>query len=247
MMKLAFLLALVVASEGTPQHQEPKRGDSAKREAHSQEAVATPSLPPVRHDSAPRADSNSRKLGTEPHKPDSIRITDWIVAAFTAVLGLVACLQLWLLYRQYVATHRPRLVVRQASDVFENGRHFVEFTIANDGGTSAKIVESGAALLLRESGRSLPARPLEETVELVPSQPIRAGKSILVRWQDKWTTKSFGEVRNESGGGTNLFFIGHINYRDGAGTVRRMGFFRQYSWETGRFRNTNDPDFEYAD
>ena len=181
------------------------------------------------------------------------RYTFWL-AMFTGALVLLTAATVFIgvrqgkqIEREFVATFRPRLKLRQASSILEDGRYSVEFSIANDGGTSATIIGSRAAIMLKESGKALPPRPLEEAVEAVEAQTVNAGSSIVVRWSDQYTTKRLVEATNQPGGTTNLFFVGDITYRDGTGTVRRIGFFRVYSWENLRFRTIEDPDFEYAD
>jgi hypothetical protein len=205
-------------------------------------------------DSSQKADSHTAITHVEP-KPSAKQptaddkiasYTGWLTA-FTALLAVVAVLQLALLRKQFVATFRPRLIVRQVSGVLENGQYFVEFSVANDGGTSARIIESRATLILRERDKALRARPFEGATEVVSPQTVKAGSSIVIRWRDEQTNKNFAGARNESAGATNLFFAGYIGYRDGAGTVRRMGFYRMYSWDNFRFRPVGDPDFEYAD
>jgi hypothetical protein len=153
---------------------------------------------------------------------------------------------------EFIATHRPKLVVRELymppSTIMQNA--MVRYVIANVGSGSAEIVESH--VMIQRIDRNDVLRPLESIKgeNSIGSASIEAVTHI-VRTQDSMVTHQSLIVQHmRVGRGQDvpeLFFRGFIIYADKNGLKRRTAFCRQYDFGAHRFRIVDDPDHEYAD
>jgi hypothetical protein len=148
-------------------------------------------------------------------------------------------------HRDFLATHRPRLRVRnfvlKPSDYDPAGPWMGQFYVSNVGGTEAKIVNSHCeAVRLRD----LPMeRPYEGRLGnnpiggFLPSGSSRP--AIFLAPSDL--------ARNISGG--ELYLMGWIDYLDDVGIHRRTAFCRHYTKRDGglRFYAVDDPDYEHEE
>src|SRR2546430_386189 len=99
-MRLLLVLSLVGSQASSPAQVQTNGHDSPKHEARSKKDLAAPTAVTEGRDAAALADSNSKRIGADPAKADSIKITDWIVALFTVVLGFVGVFQIILMVKQ---------------------------------------------------------------------------------------------------------------------------------------------------
>lgn len=170
--------------------------------------------------------------------------------------------------QQYLAEHRPKLVLK---DVFFSGdTEFgeVSFEIANSGGVIASITGGFIALDFvadpREfkafEGRSL--EPLDKHTGFLPGAPrpfaIRTRPLMQQQLATMRETLPFPDVREAarrdgapSWPGRPLYFFGIIYYTDERGqefgVTRASVFRRRWNPEIGSFERTGNPDHEYAD
>jgi hypothetical protein len=206
------------------------------------------------------------------HEPFWVATFDDPVATFTFVLAIVtlcllgANLLLWLSTRgalklardEFNATHRPKIVLRQAVPIDDDDGPALLYTLVNIGDAPATIDESWvlAEFYCRPTPRALRAAghdDLGKTVfasgeardfSLPIGEPVMAlimGLNIEAEHR-----QALGPIVNLDAFG-DLYFAGAINYLDAAGN-KRTSVFRRY-WDRQRrgFFRSENPDQEYAD
>ena len=152
---------------------------------------------------------------------------------------------------QFLATHRPRLIVR---NVWIDGLN-VGYVLVNTGSTSATVTESHIAVEYTEAGVNV--------IPLVASGwndlgnvNIAAGQTLYLSQEipgDMHVAIMHPEIRrimtdqHPRGMVGDIYFAGAITYADDAGIARSTVFRRQWIQTSGRFFRVNDPDQEYAD
>jgi hypothetical protein len=198
-----------------------------------------------------------------------------LIAIFAAVLSC-ATIRLWrstknlwrASERQFVASNRPKLIVRQVVPKFQghsaqsiNTSGFL--SVANVGGSDAWITESDAKILrtdlpLHQSGLFSEERRPDNfaTGSIAPGGTLRVEFSSRI-WRPDSATGMFESIDNGAASETslpttlrdptNVYLIGWIRYRDKNGTERATGFCRIYRASDGRWMRVHDPDHEYED
>jgi hypothetical protein len=154
----------------------------------------------------------------------------------------------------FVATHRPNLVIRSVgyeereADGFPSG--VVTFLIANTGKSDAIIEEASFLAWQPKPGEDRAAKPpYAKPTGNWPTGKIRDGD--VVEWEHNgeerlWAILSEAKDSNTA---VRLFFLGYIVYSDVAeGEDRghyRMGFCRAYDGKRFCPEERPDPDYEY--
>ncbi len=163
--------------------------------------------------------------------------------------------------KEFISTHRPRLIVRRVSVDTVRGTGIsdvlkVEFVVANIGDTKAKIIEMSTRIWFPESSLNLPAVPPygESTY---PGRSFESGASgpmthidsaeMLARFQSQIKLAAFTAVDGGSDSGPAFLFIGYIVYEDELKRKCRTAFCRIYNFATQRFDPIPHPDYEYQD
>jgi hypothetical protein len=218
--------------------------------------------------------------GTEFYGPFfgvKVKITDALLVIFTAILAIfTGCLyfstrKLWkageeqmritrdslhLAKEEFIATHRPRLIVRSVTLLpprhpslpIEPGEPIqIEWAVVNVGNTPAKIIEGNATHLV--GGQSFNARTpySSERNNMTGIALIPGGAYTFVLQADGVDVQNPAQLDIISRGGMVIYFFGFIMYQDDIGNVRRTAFCRRYDPIVGRFRLVDDPDYEYTD
>jgi hypothetical protein len=143
---------------------------------------------------------------------------------------------------EFFATHRPHIIMRNASVIKENLESKILYTLVNTGGSDATITESWV---------------ITEVVS--PVQPIRnlrcaghndLGAIELKAGEDRDFTHTVSEdncfdLGFTDGENDRFYFTGSIRYHDPMGTMRTSVFRRRY--KNGNFSRSDDQDHEYAD
>jgi hypothetical protein len=183
-------------------------------------------------------------------KPDSY------VALFTGLLFVSTCLLWWttkqtvtLARQEFLATHRPRIVVR-----------YIEWPAYNDEPRAVAfvhIVNVGVGdAIIEEFGGELARRDTKEKVWLTPGadglpKAIERFKLIsgqrhkfTVRAKTTYTDQDIFDDVMES---IELCVFGAIRYRDGSGIARETGFFRVLDSKSEKFIPSEDEGEEYQD
>jgi hypothetical protein len=180
------------------------------------------------------------------------KYTLWLTV-FTGGL-FVATLFLWgatigqlrHLRREFVATHRPRLRIRQVEFMGNADEPAIEFTIVNVGETTATIVESSVRPWIPTIGKALPGRPPYAPPTTRPrTTTLKNGEEV--RWvetdaPDNWHLH-FASVYED----LSTVLLGYIVYADDMGILRRTGFCRQRTANESCFEPVTNPDYEYED
>ncbi|MCX7192358.1 MAG: hypothetical protein NTY60_01810 [Proteobacteria bacterium] len=165
-------------------------------------------------------------------------------------------LQRW----QYLATHRPKLIIRRIwldegdGDYFSQGSRCpqIQFNIANIGGSLATIIESNATFAKIEG--TFPAIPPysvdTNTIKCTIREAGQSDPTEILDIEDVEVSRDVRSWRGKTitgGDSSPYYFLGYIQYRDGIDIVRRMAFCRRYNPATKRFVEIDDPEYEYAD
>jgi hypothetical protein len=193
---------------------------------------------------------------------------DWFVALFTAALvGVTVALvrstnRLWEAgEKQFVATNRPRIIVRfvQGPMTDAEGRVSATVTIANTGPTDAKIIAIGCDIAFRRDFRWM----CNVDGEPKPIAPItlRSGQRHMLDIEARegndddvgnfYINWGFMRAADETTEGARSFgalcVVGEIVYRDDIGTERHTSFLRLYEPDSRRWIRDTDPSHEYED
>jgi hypothetical protein len=168
-----------------------------------------------------------------------------------------------LLEKSFLFTHRPKLIVRNVvikrgiadgkdDPFYENALLAGQFYVQNMGDSRATITESGCWLYWKQNEVSLPGLPMRRPYEgkngnnpLSVGAVLLPGESLTAIFQsDDYLMTEAQRVRE---GNWPLYVMGWIEYKDDAGTQRRIAFCRKYDGSKRRFVSETDPDYEHAE
>jgi hypothetical protein len=172
-----------------------------------------------------------------------VRVTGRQARLTTAALNLAR--------QEFVATHRPRVVLRyiEGPDEDKEGRQFFCATFVNIGANTAIIEAFGADLAKRsdETGRWAPPGLDAEPKEISPIV-LTCGQrhTFIVTANDVPEALVEIQIFREGVSDYQLCAVGVIRYRDGNGVARDTGFFRVLDDE-GRNFVLSDSEMEYQD
>ena len=182
-------------------------------------------------------------------------VASLIIAAFTGTLWIATIQQGKLTFasvelarREFVSTHRPRLVVRfiQGPMYDANGHECVSVTIVNVGGSPAIIEAFGGDLARRNSkGEWVPPGLNATPKNIHPITLISGQRRTFTVTANKPYTDA--EIAADALDEHELCAVGAVNYRDGNRVSRETGFFRIYDESSRRFIAPNNTEFEYQD
>lgn len=268
-MKVCLILTLLL---GVLVHAVPKQTDKTKPDQNNgySERVADPN-----QSSAPISGPSSEKKKDSPDKkPQGVSwcqeifkplFDNWPLVA-VAIWGIiVAARTLRSVQTQVALQFRPKMIVRKieleyGSLAVEGKPARVNYTVANIGGTEAKIVREygfiGYADVPRFSGY-----PQKATRMTPPSHtqafdrsgaiPLKAGEDrrlsidLTHEMFDKVTQIQMNTYQGQRSG---IFSIcAEIQYADGVGILRKTGVRRTLDLDTWRFIADQDSEDEYAD
>jgi hypothetical protein len=205
-----------------------------------------------------------------------------VIAVYTYTLWHVGSSQLGavvtqieLARREFVSTHRPRIILREAriGTVKEGERLNVFFVLANIGESAGTVIRSVVDIeIVREN--QPPVRGLNsiESINEIGTLTLAPGEARLIRFaalQKRpnsseapiWEAERFGAKRrytqtsmDPAGLKVSRYYdftiqiYGQFLYEDSDGLQRRTAFRRQLIPERQRFyRLEDDPDLDYAD
>lgn len=185
--------------------------------------------------------------------------TKWLVYV-TVVLALIAIWQgvqlrrsVNLARKEFISTHRPKIILRDATSEQHMGELIVvDYILANIGETPAKIVTRALNVNVFKGWGFAPDNlPAVDSVDSdIDSIPLKPGeqvhlsfKSPTLRWSgDNDTCHEF--IEPEYG----MFFSGQIIYEDDNRTRRHTGFRRKFSLDQHRFLPVDGGrHYEYQD
>ncbi len=145
--------------------------------------------------------------------------------------------------REFISTHRPKLILRDAyaTEEVRGERFVVLYTIANVGGSGARIIQSALDVMLLRGGdlRLLPHSLGRNDIGDIRLEPGEQYTHDFVS-APQWVWPIPANLR--------LWFMGHIVYVDDADVQRHVGIFRCYDSASRRFFSSkNEPVFDGLD
>ena len=187
------------------------------------------------------------------------------VAGFTWTLwrtsksqGSLAQQSIDLARKEFISTHRPRIILRAAytGDLKEGHIIPIRLHIANIGETKGKIVSS-TLRITEMPGDQRPAGGAPFELENFMDQTeLEAGGSMLMpaglsvpkwnadRFLKKWRMTTEGPQPYRT---FQIWLTGQMIYIDDLGIPRRTSFYRVLDPERQRFYTVDEPDLDYAD
>jgi hypothetical protein len=178
-----------------------------------------------------------------------------VIAAFTGTLWIATSRQgqltldsLELTRKEFISTHRPRVIVRfiQGPMYDANAHEFVSVTIVNVGGSPATIDAFGGDLARRNSKGEWAPPGLNATPKNIHPVTLISGQrhTFTVTANRPYTD---AEIVADALDEHELCAVGAVNYRDGNRVSRETGFFRIYDESRKRFIAPDNTEFEYQD
>ena len=152
---------------------------------------------------------------------------------------------------EFLATHRPRVIVRsvrcgEAMGNVPEPPLQLDIIMANVGLTPAIILKISASLMHVPSGILPPGPPYAEhsatmiTLNVGEPEPF----SAFIRGD---IVKEF-DLADGFGNATTFFFcLGYLIYEDALNRRYRTAFVRRYNASIKRFSTVDDPEYEYQD
>lgn len=155
--------------------------------------------------------------------------------------------------REFLATHRPKIILRDATSVQDMGELIiVKYTLVNVGDTEAKIL-AGALDLRVYTGMDFEPDNLptvDEDESDIKTITLKCGEQVNLLYTSptlKWMTDNYtcDEFADPAAG---MHFYGQIVYQDALGTRRHVGFRRKFSHNQKRFLPVKSgTHYEYQD
>lgn len=193
---------------------------------------------------------------TDPNKLTAVATV--VIAFFTGTLFFATFGQLKHLRREFLSTHRPKIVIHSVEITHDKAAGSAGETIGasvvyfNIGDTPARIKEINAQITRRplplQSGLGLGIGTRLSSLP-VPKKPIISGTPNYFGIFSKHTLENERHIERaaqDGGRGGALICLGQIVYEDGRGVRRETGFCRRLDTKTARWVSMDHPEYEYA-
>ncbi|SRR5579885_62145 len=186
----------------------------------------------------------------EDHNGAISALATFAIAVFTLTLyitsreqGRLALQSIQLAREEFVATHRPHIVVYGFDDQGDGQKpHFVQFRYVNKGSARAYVTEIGSALIPSKSITMAADFTDFKVKKFAPPVEVKSGNSGFALTDD---TIDLMQLMMADRDGA-VFCAGYIIYRDDNGTLRRTGFCRSYDPPRHRWMKVEDEEYEYS-
>jgi hypothetical protein len=174
----------------------------------------------------------------------------------------IATLQAETASKSFIATHRPRLVVRQVGYVeyvaTPASEIAIRYAVHNVGDSQARILGISENVWLPAATENLPSVPPYKSMtpknvvlnsgdwlafEYKPPVEMQEQLGFLLGFLGQ-VDASAKEVQSDA---EPILFLGNVVYANELGNLRTTAFLRRYNAATGRFDSINHPDYEYQD
>lgn len=177
------------------------------------------------------------------------------IAVFTIVLAYVTSRQARLTKdavdlgrAEFIASHRPKLVVRQVEftglDANDDSRFTMRCAVANIGDSEGRLIDGryhvefsdGSEFKPIENGDKFDAYTIAPGAEvhILMTLNMDDGAAIALALADQHASAP------------RPYFRGYLLYQDRDGVARRTYFSRRYEPASKRFMPTSDPDYDQA-
>jgi hypothetical protein len=177
-----------------------------------------------------------------------------ILALATMGLGASTIIQINLARSEFLSGHRPKIRIKHVWLISEMLVYDEPFTVrvvcVNRGRSDAFMVDYNIGFFVVRRGRGIPVDPQIPAVLISGKLP----SGISLPFPDISHQITHDEeigIRNQM---ADLFCLGSVHYKDGAGRIRTTGFCRKLDLTStilrvGRltFRPVEDTEFEYTD
>jgi hypothetical protein len=176
------------------------------------------------------------------------------IGVFTYVLARVTNRQakltregIELTRKEFVATHRPRVIIRfiQGPFVSDDNRQFIWVIVANIGDSATDIEEFGGDLARRRGTHWLTPGAAGDPKRIEPITLMSGQRHVFT----VTAKRPYGdaEIFSDATGASELCAFGAIRYRDDNDVLRETGYFRVYDSERDAFLPSKDESEEYQD
>jgi hypothetical protein len=181
-----------------------------------------------------------------------IAISMVVIAAFTIVLAVVGYVQARLIRKsidlarqEFIATHRPRIIVRFVQGPVDDGKEpeFVWVSIANVGEAPATITAVGYGLARRKGRNNWLPPGLAAGLQDISPTVLDCGGRLRFKVSAQDVTNEAAASALHDG---ELCAVGQIRYQDGNGRRLEMAFLRVHDGQ-GNFTPSDNPEDEYQD
>jgi hypothetical protein len=237
-----------------PQQQEPSRSDppsTTDQHGTEQFPFVVKIIPPPKTEREAAPDAADRNTKTT---------NGWgVLDINTAILAAIGALQLGVFLwqgiqlkrsvdignREFIATHRPRLVVRftQSDAIKPNEKAGVQLIVDNAGASDAHVMAMAGDIGQKRGADWIP--PWVWPNGVPEERLLKAGERSIFKVTATWPL-SVGDIAEIESGRNKLMLVGAFKYRDGNNVVRYTGFYREFNWEEREFRKIiPTPDKEY--
>lgn len=192
---------------------------------------------------------------------DPLALYTAVLTLFTGILG-VSTILLWretrasvrLAREEFVASHRPRIIVREVHEPITYGPTMfaISFTLSNIGETRGTVIDCNVfgEFAYTPTFLDVPRPRKEPRIDPFPnvrSIPLAAGESITMGFPFHGVMTNDFRIQKLADPNELPFFVGRIVYVDDNQVRRNTVFRRRYDPATRRFRAWDDPELEYAD
>lgn len=253
-------------SDESPKHQPAEQHNQTtqhnKAAANNPASAVKKNESEVHNDHPQQVNPNAQdKLDTDRELVEYTRQLAFFTAALvgaTVLLGIIGVWQGWLTRNviglareEFVASHRPKIILRNVSVIEEDGVDKILYSLVNIGESKATIVNSwilGEFIIRGEVIRNMRCAGHDDlgNVELAPGEnrdfiyvvPTDVGASLYMKL-------GRDAIRMTLYKDADFYFAGSIRYADDLGNIRTSVFRRKF--DNGGFYRTDDPDHEYAD
>jgi hypothetical protein len=153
--------------------------------------------------------------------------------------------------QEFVATHRPRVILRYIQGPFYNdeGHQFIWLTFVNTGANDATIEAFGGDLAYRGGFNEAWESPgLDAALKDIDSITLVCGQRHVFTVTAKTSSNTDEAISKSAWPGFQICAVGQLRYKDGSGISRHTGFFRVLDDEGVNFVvSKHDSEMEYQD
>jgi hypothetical protein len=151
---------------------------------------------------------------------------------------------------QFLATHRPRIVVRGVSLDEEGGlstgrRLKIQIPFTNQGNTDAQVRQFAARTFLVPRIDQINVGNEFHIIDTSGMAPLTSGTHAIVGILTEMTF-SGADILQLRQGSAFLLCVGYVQYGDDSGGLRATGFARCLQPESSRFTPISDPEYEFS-
>lgn len=139
----------------------------------------------------------------------------------------------------------PKLTIRQVAYKEDDDWPEIQFTVINEGGSTATIGKSAVTAWVHTRNVAFPPVPPYEGPPIDIPNEMGPGMEKRVTYRDSSEDFSLvvGDVAKDM---VQTMLLGHIRYSDAYGNEHHMGFCRRRIENTNNFEPVDNPDYEYS-